>query len=56
MAWVGEHWRRNNMAESKRNSVAGKVATPKTAGPPATSTTLSMVDPIEALGKSIGAR
>jgi hypothetical protein len=36
------------MAESKRNSVAGKVATPKAAPP--------MMDQLEALGKSFGAK
>jgi len=40
------------MADSKRSSVSGKVATPKTAGaPPASS-----VDTLAALGKAIGAR
>lgn len=46
-----------DMAESKgnRNSFAGKVATPKTAGtstPPAQ----TLPDTMEALGKAIGAR
>lgn len=41
-----------SMADSKRSSVSGKVATPKTAGaPPASS-----VDTLAALGKAIGAR
>ena len=46
------------MAESsKRNSVAGKVATPKTAGATGTQAVAApMVDTLEALGKSIGAR
>lgn len=48
----------NIMAEnSKRNSVAGKIATPKTAGPPASSQPAQpLVDTMGALGKSIGAR
>jgi len=42
------------MAENnKRNSVAGKVATPKTTGP---STAQAMVDTLETLGKAVGAR
>ena len=44
------------MAESKRNSVAGKVATPKTTGTPTTPSAPPMVDTAEALGKSIGAK
>ena len=44
------------MAESKRNSVAGKVATPKTAGAPATQAAAPMVDTLDSLQKSIGAR
>ena len=46
------------MAESKRNSIAGKVATPKTSGGPATQAAPAQptVDTFEALGKSIGAR
>lgn len=43
------------MADSKRNSFAGKVATPKTTGastPPAQ----ALPDTMEALGKAIGAR
>jgi hypothetical protein len=44
------------MAESKRNSVAGKVAAPKAAGAPAAQSAPPMMDQLEALGKSIGAR
>ncbi len=44
------------MADSKRNSVAGKVATPKTAGGAATPPVTRMMDQTEALAKSIGAR
>lgn len=41
------------MADNKRNSVAGKVATPKTSVPAAQP---SVMDVTEALGKAIGAR
>ena len=41
------------MADGKRNSVAGKIATPK--GPSATNAQ-PMLDTLEALGKAIGAK
>jgi len=41
------------MADTKRNSVAGKVATPKSGAAPATQQT---PDIIEILGKAIGCR
>ncbi|UJO22326.1 uncharacterized protein CLAFUR5_09144 [Fulvia fulva] len=41
------------MADTKRNSVAGKVATPKSGGSPAMQ---PLQDPFESLGKVIGAR
>lgn len=44
------------MAETKRNNAAGKVATPKAAVAPATPAAAPIVDTLEALGKSIGAR
>lgn len=44
------------MADTKRNNVAGKIATPKTAAAPATPAAQPMADPLEVLGKSIGAR
>lgn len=44
------------MADSKRNSVAGKIATPKPAAPSSTPPAQSVADPLQALGKSIGAR
>lgn len=44
------------MADNKRNSVAGKVATPKPAVPAAASASQPVPDALEALGKSIGAR
>ncbi|KAK5169109.1 uncharacterized protein LTR77_006418 [Saxophila tyrrhenica] len=44
------------MADSKRNSVAGKIAVPKAAGTPTPSSAPPMMDQLEALGKSIGAR
>lgn len=43
------------MAETKRNSVNSKVATPKSAATPTTPAP-AMGDPLESLGKSIGAR
>ena len=42
------------MADNKRNSVAGKVATPKTSGPATTQSALP--DTHEAIAKAIGAR
>lgn len=44
------------MAESKRNNAAGKVATPKATGAPATPSAPPVKDTLDALGKSIGAR
>lgn len=55
------------MAENKKNSIAGKVATPKTAPPPSSTTSSAaaavtpaaqqpVMDPLEALAKSIGAK
>ncbi|KAK3708959.1 hypothetical protein LTR37_011123 [Vermiconidia calcicola] len=44
------------MAESKRNNAAGKVATPKATGAPATPSAPPVMDTLDALGKSIGAR
>jgi len=41
------------MAEYKRNNVAGKVATPKTAS---TTAAQPMVDTLEVLGRALGAR
>lgn len=43
-------------ATNKRNSFAGKVATPKTSATPVTPATPIPADPMEGLVKSIGAR
>lgn len=42
------------MGDNKRNSVAGKVATPKTGG--SSPAIQPLVDPLETLGKAIGGR